>query len=39
LKLEIGIPNCYFGFSELILQFRKLLIESKNGDFNFEFEN
>jgi len=39
LKLEIAIPNYYFGFSELISQFRKLLIESKNGHFNFESEN
>jgi hypothetical protein len=39
LKLEIAIPNYYFRFSELIFQFRKLLIESKNGHFNFEFEN
>jgi hypothetical protein len=39
LKLEIWIPNYYSGFLELIFQFRKLLIESKNGHFNFEFEN
>jgi hypothetical protein len=30
LKVEIGIPNYYFGFSKLIFQFRKLLIESSN---------
>ncbi len=36
LKLEIAIPNYYFGFSELILEFRKFLIESKNGHFNSE---
>jgi hypothetical protein len=28
LKVEIWIPNYYFGFSKLIFQFRKLLIES-----------
>jgi len=39
LKLEITIPNYYFAFSELIFEFRKLLIESKNGHFNFESEN
>jgi hypothetical protein len=33
---EILIPNYYFGFSELILPIWKLLIESKNGHFNFE---
>ncbi len=39
MKLEIAIPNYYFGFSELIFQFRRLLIESKNGHFIFESEN
>jgi len=39
LKLEIAIPSYYFGFSELIFQFRKLFNESKNGHCNFEFEN
>ncbi len=34
---EILIPNYYFGFSELILSVWKLLIESKNGHFNFEY--
>jgi hypothetical protein len=28
LKVEIWIPNYYFGLSKLIFQFRKLLIES-----------
>jgi hypothetical protein len=37
LKVEIGIPNYYFGFSKLIFQFRKLLIESSNENFNFEY--
>jgi hypothetical protein len=37
LKVEIGIPNYYFGFSELIFQFRKLLIKSSNANFNFEY--
>jgi len=27
LKVEIWIPNYYFGYSKLIFQFRKLLIE------------
>jgi hypothetical protein len=31
------IPNYYFGFSKLILQVWKLVIESKNGHFNFEY--
>jgi hypothetical protein len=39
LRLEIAIPNFYLGFSELIFQFRNLLIESKKGHFNFESEN
>jgi hypothetical protein len=39
LELEIASPNYYFGISELIFQFRKLLIESKNEHFNFESEN
>jgi hypothetical protein len=34
---EISIPVYYFGFSKLILQVWKLLIESKNGQFNFEY--
>jgi hypothetical protein len=37
LKVEISIPNYYFGFWKLIFQFRKLLIESENGHFNFEY--
>jgi len=37
LKLEISTPNYYFGVSKLIFQSRKLLIESKNGHFNFEY--
>jgi len=36
-ELEILIPNYYFGFSKLILPVWKLLIESKNGHFNFEY--
>jgi hypothetical protein len=39
LKLEIVIANYYFGFLEIIFEFRKSLIESKNGHFNFESEN
>jgi hypothetical protein len=34
---EISIPNYYFGFSKLILPISKLLIESENGHFNFEY--
>jgi len=34
---EILIPNYYFRFSELILLVWKLLIEPKNGHFNFEY--
>jgi hypothetical protein len=34
---EISIPNYYFGFSKLILRAWKLLIEFKNGHFNFEY--
>jgi len=34
---EISIPNYYFGFSEFIHQVWKLLIESQNGHFNFEY--
>ncbi len=34
---EIFMPNYYFGFLELILPVWKLLIESKNGHFNFEY--
>jgi len=34
---EIQIPNYYFGFSKLILQIWKLVIESKNVHFNFEY--
>ncbi len=33
---EILIPNYYFGLLELILPVWKLLIESKNGHFNFD---
>jgi len=41
LKLETAtaIAIYYFGFSELIFQFRIFLIESKTGHFNFESEN
>ncbi len=28
LQIEILIPDYYFGFSKLIFQFKKLLIES-----------
>ncbi len=34
---EISIPNYFFGFSELVLLVWKLLIESKNGHFDFEY--
>jgi len=34
---EILIQNYYFRLSELILPVWKLLIESKNGHFNFEY--
>jgi len=37
LKVEILIPDYYFGFSKLIFQLRRLLIESSNGHFNFEY--
>jgi hypothetical protein len=36
-KWKFWIPNYYFGLLKLIIQFRKLLIESKNGHFNFEY--
>jgi len=36
LKISISIPKYYIGFSKLILPIWKLLIESKNGHFNFE---
>jgi len=39
LKLEIAIPNYYFGFSELIFQFKFFWIDSKNENFNFESKN
>jgi hypothetical protein len=34
---EISIPNYYFGSSKLILPIWKILIESKNGHFSFEY--
>jgi len=38
LNLQISISNYTFGFSKVILQFWKLLIESKNRHFNSLFD-
>jgi hypothetical protein len=36
MKVQIAILNYYFGIPKVIFQFRNVLIESKNGHFNFE---
>jgi len=39
LKIEISILNYYFQIFKLVFQFQKLLIDYKNGHFNFEYFN